>query len=325
MAVMVKRALVIIALLAASAFALPAAAQTYPTKPIRLLVGFPPGGGADIVARILTPELAESLQQQIVIDNRAGAGSAIASEIAAKAVADGYTLLLVSSAHAINAGLPRKLSYDALNDFAGVALVAGAPLVLVTNPALPVKSVTELIELARAKPGQLNFGSSGSGGTSHLAGELLKWMAKVNLTHVPYKGAPQALVDVISGQVQLLFPSLPTTLPQIKAGRVKAIAVTSARRAATLPEIPTVAESGVPAYEATNWYGMLAPAGTAKSIVQKLNGAVLRALRTAEVNDAIVRQGAEPLPSTPADFERYLKSEIAKWTTVIRQAGVRAD
>lgn len=319
------RSLVITTLLAVCAFAPPAAAQTYPSKPIRLLVGFPPGGGADIVARILIPELAESLQQQIVIDNRAGAGSAIASEIAAKAVADGYTLLLVSSAHAINAGLPRKLSYDALTDFAGVALVAGAPLVLVIYPGLPVKSVTELIELARAKPGQLNFGSSGSGGTSHLAGELLKTMAKVNLTHVPYKGAPQALVDVISGQVQLLFPSLPTTFPQIKAGRVKALAVTSAKRATTLPEIPTVAESGVPGYEATNWYGMLAPAGTPQSIVQKLNGAVLRALRTAEVNDALIRQGAEPLPSTPADFERYLKSEIAKWTTVIRQAGVRAD
>ena len=319
------RSLVITTLLVVCACATPAAAQTYPSKPIRLLVGFPPGGGADIVARILMPELAESLQQQIVIDNRAGAGSAIASEIAAKAVADGYTLLLVSSAHAINAGLPRKLSYDALTDFAGVALVAAAPLVLVIYPGLPVKSVTELIELARAKPGQLNFGSSGSGGTSHLAGELLKSMAKINLTHVPYKGAPQALVDVISGQVQLLFPSLPTTLPQIKAGRVKALAVTSAKRATTLPEIPTVAESGVPGYEATNWYGMLAPAGTPQSIVQKLNGAVLRALRTADVNDALVRQGAEPLPSTPADFERYLKSEIAKWTTVIRQAGVRAD
>ena len=322
---MTTRALVSISWVAMCALLPAASAQTYPTKPIRVLVGFPPGGGADIVARILTPKLAENLQQPIVIDNRAGAGSAIASEITAKAVPDGYTLVLISSAHAINAGLPKKLSYDALNDFAGVALVAAAPLVLVIHPGLPVKSVSELIDLARAKPGELNFGSSGSGGTSHLAGELLKRMGKINLTHVPYKGAPQALADVISGQVQLLFPSLPTTLPQIKAGRVKAIAVTSARRIAALPDVPTVAESGVPGYEATNWYGVLAPAGTPKPVVDKLNGAIVETLHSADVTEAIVRQGAEPLRSTPAEFERYLKSEISKWTTVIQKAGVRSD
>ncbi len=318
--------LAIIALLIVPASVVPVGwAQVYPTKPIRMIVGFPVGGTADIVARILGQKLSERFQYQIVVDNRPGAGSAIASDITARAAPDGYTLLLISASHAVNAGFHAKLPYDPVKDFAAVTLVASAPLVLVANPSLPAKSVAELIEMARARPGQLNFASSGTGGSSHLAGELLKRMANIDLTHVPYKGAALALTDVISGQVQLLFPSLPTALPQIKAGRVKALAVTSTKRSAALPEIPTVAESGVAGYEATNWYGVLAPAATPKHIVAKLNAEILQALRSTDVTDAVSRQGADPLGTAPGEFENYLASEIAKWAKVIRDAGIRAD
>src|SRR3990172_7588234 len=294
-------------------------AQIYPARPIRLIVAFPPGGGADIVARIMGQKVGESVKQQIVIDNRPGAGGIIATEITAKAAPDGYTLFMHAiTNHTISASLYKKLPYDSVKDFAAVILVASAPIVLVANPSLPANSVTELIALARARPGQINFASSGSGGTTHLAGELLKFMANINLTHVPYKGGPLAMTDVISGQMQLLFFSLPGALPQIKAGRVKAIAVTSTKRSTAAPEIPTVAESGVAGYEAANWNGMLAPAATPKPIVGKLNAEMLRGLRSTDVIDAISRQGADPRGGTPEEFEGYLKSEIAKWTKVIR-------
>ncbi len=316
----------IVPLLTVAASILPAtAAQVYPTKPIRMLVGFPPGGAADIMARIVGQKLAESFQQQIVVDNRPGAGSAIASEMTARAAPDGYTLLMIGASHAVNAGLHKKLPYDPVKDFAAVIRVASAPVVLVANPSLPAQSVSELIEMARAKPGQLNFASGGSGSVTHLSGELLKLMANINLTHVPYKGGSLALADVISGQMPLLFFSLPGALPQIKAGRVKAIAVTSTKRSIAAPEIPTIAESGVAGYEATSWSGVLAPAATPKEIVGKLNAEILRALRSADVADAITRQGADPVGSTPGEFETYLKSEVAKWTKVIRDAGLRPD
>ena len=313
-------------LLIAATGALPVVrAQDYPVKPVRMIVGFPVGGTADIVARIVSQDLGTRLRHQFVVDNRPGAGSVIGSEITARAAPDGYTLLMISSSHAINAGFNKKLPYDPVRDFAAVTLVASAPNVLVVYPALPVKSVADLIELARAKPGQLNFASSGSGGSSHLSGELLKRMANIDLTHVPYKGAAPALTDVISGQVQLLFPSLPTVLTQIKAGRVRAIAVTSTKRSATLPDVATVAEAGVPGYEATNWYGLLAPAFTPKPVIGKLNAAILAALRTTEVADAFAGQGADAMGSTPGEFESYLKSEILEWTKVIRDAGVRIE
>ncbi|MBI4190325.1 MAG: tripartite tricarboxylate transporter substrate binding protein [Betaproteobacteria bacterium] len=316
----------VVSLLVAAASVVPATgAQVYPAKSIRLIVGFPPGGAVDIVARIVGQKLAERLGQQVVVDNRAGAGSVIASEITARAAPDGYTLLLIAAAHAVNAGFQKKLPYDPVKDFAAVMLVTSAPNVLVANPSFPAKSVTELIEIARARPGQLNFASGGSGTSAHLAGELLKQMAKIDLTHVPYKGAAPALTDVISGQIQLLFSSLPGALPQIKAGRVKAIAVTSTKRSGAAPEIPTVAESGVAGYEAANWNGMLAPAATPKPIVGKLNAEMLRVLRGTDVIDAISRQGADPRGGTPEEFEGYLKSEIAKWTKVIRDIGVRPE
>jgi tripartite-type tricarboxylate transporter receptor subunit TctC len=300
-------------------------AQGYPVKPVRMIVGFPVGGTADIVARIVGRRLGENLRHPIVVDNRPGAGSSIGSEITAKAAPDGYTLLMISSSHAINAGFHKKLPYDPVRDFAAISLVASAPNVLVVNPLLPVKSVSDLIELARAKPGRLNFGSSGAGGSSHLAGELLKRMANIDLIHVPYKGAVPALTDVISGQVQVLIPTLPTVLAQIHAGRVRAIAVTSLKRSPALPKIATVAESGIPGYEATNWYGVLAPASTPAPIVRRLHAGILEALRSGNVADELASQGADPLGTTPGEFESYLKSEIAKWVKVIRDAGLRSD
>ncbi len=324
---MIRRAcFAIVPLLAVAASVLPVTwAQVYPTKPIRMIVGFPVGGAVDIIGRIIGQNVGESVKQQIVVDNRAGAGSVIASDLTAKAAPDGYTVLLIAASHAVNVGFHKKLPYDPVKDFAAVVLVASAPNVLVAHPSLPVKTVTELIEMARAKPGQLDFASGGRGSLTHLAGELLKLMANISLTHVPYKGAAPALTDVISGQMQLLFSSLPAALAQIKAGRVRAIAVTSIKRSGAAPEVPTVAESGLAGYEATNWYGMLAPAATPRQIVGKLNAEILQALHNPDVAQAISRQGADPLGSTPGDFEIYLKSEIAKWTKVIRAAGLHPD
>lgn len=314
-------------LLAVVASASPATwAQDYPTRPVRIIVGFAAGGVTDIMARIVGQKLGESFGQQFVIDNRPGAGSAIASEITAKAAPDGYTLLMIGTSFAINAGVYKKLSYDPVKDFAAVILVSSAPQVLVANLSLPAKSVTELIDLARAKPGQLNFASSGNGSTSHLAGELLKTMANINLTHVPYKGGSAVMMtDVMSGRMELLFLSLPGALPQIKAGRVRAIAVTSTKRSSAAPDVPSFAESGVPGYEATSWNGIVAPAAIPKQIVVKLNAEILRMLRRSEVIDAITRQGADPLGSTPAEFDAYLKTEVAKWKKLIGSSAVQLD
>jgi tripartite-type tricarboxylate transporter receptor subunit TctC len=311
--------------LLAMAAALPVHAQTYPARPIRMLVGFPPNGAADIIARIVGRRLGEALGQQVVIDNRPGAGSALASEITAKAAPDGYTLLMASSSHAANAALYQKLPYDPIADFAAVILTASAAQAFVANPSLPVKSASDVIQLAREKPGQLNYATGGTGSTTHLAGELFIRMANIRLTHVPYKGAAPALAAVLAGEVPLMFGSLPGTLAQIRAGRVRPIGVTSAKRSPSAPEIPTLAESGIPGYEATNWYGILAPRGTPASIVNHLNTEVLRLLHTPEVAEAVTRQGADPLGSTPAEFESYMKSEIAKWTRVVREAGIRAN
>jgi tripartite-type tricarboxylate transporter receptor subunit TctC len=313
-------------LAAVASVAYPACAQDYPTRPVRIVVGFAAGGVTDIMARIVGQKLGETFRHQFVIDNRPGAGSGIASEIAAKAAPDGYTLLMIGTSFAINAGLYKKLQYDPVRDFSGVILVSSAPQVLIANVSLPAKSVAELIDLARAKPGQLNFASSGTGSTSHLAGELLKSMANINLTHVPYKGGSSVMMtDVISGRMELLFLSLPGALPQMKAGRVKAIAVTSTRRSGAAPDVPTFAESGLAGYEATSWNGLLVPAATPKHIIGKLNAEIRRMLRSADVIDAIVRQGADPLGSTPGEFDSYVKTEIAKWKKLIIASGAQVD
>ena len=321
------RVAVVSALFGLGAVAAPANAQSaaYPTKPIRMLVGFPVGGGADVAARVLGPRMSEGLGQQIIVDNRPGAGSAIASEIAAKATPDGHTLVSIGSSHAVNAALYPQLPYKPAADFSAIVLVATSPVVITANPAVPAKTLEELIALARARPGQLNYGSAGVNGINHLAAELLKRTANFDITLVPYKGAAQALPALIAGEVQLMFATLPGSIDQIRTGRIRAIAVTSAKRSNAAPDIPTVAESGVPGYEASSWFAFLAPAGTPKSIVTQLNTEAMKTLQTREVRDVLLRQGMDATGSTPGEADAYLRAEIAKWTRVVREAGIRAD
>lgn len=297
----------------------------YPSKPIRMLVGFPVGGGADVAARAIGPRMGEFLGQQIIVDNRPGAGSSIASEIAAKATPDGYTLVSIGSSHAVNAALYPKLPYAPAAGFSAVVLVATAPVTITANMAVPAKNLKELTALAKSRPGQLNYGSAGVNGINHLAAELLKRSANFDITLVPYKGVAQALPALIAGEVQLMFASLPGSIDQIRAGRIRAIAVTSIKRSNAAPDIPTVSESGVPGYEASSWFGILAPAGTPKDIVARLNADAMKAIRVREVNDLLVRQGMDPAGSTPAEFDAYLRTEIAKWTRVVREAGIKAN
>ena len=302
-----------------------AADAPYPTKPIRMLVGFPVGGGADVAARVLGMPMSESLGQQIVIDNRPGAGSAIASEIAAKATPDGHTLVSIGSSHAVNAALYPALPYKPAADFSAITIAARSPVVITANPAVPAKTLKELIALGKARPGQLNYGSAGVNGINHLAAELLKRMAGFDITLVPYKGVAQALPAVMAGEVQLMFATLPGSIGQVKAGRIRAIAVTSARRSSAAPDIPTVAESGVPGYEAASWFAFLAPVATPKRIVARLNAEALRALARPDVSESLTRQGMDPAGTTPAEADAYLRAEIAKWTRVVKEAGIKAQ
>ena len=302
-----------------------AAQLSYPTKPIRIIVGFPPSGSADIFARLVGQKLTEAWQEQVVIDNRPGAGSTIGSEIAARATPDGYTLMVVSASYATSAGLYGKLNYDPVNSFAPISLIASTPNLLLAHPSVPAKSARELIALAKSSPGKFNLGSSGTGSITHLSGVLFTDMAGIKVVHVPYKGGGPSLTDLVGGQIHLLFLSLPASMGQIKAGRVKALGVSSAKRSRALPDVPTIAESGVAGYEATNWYGILAPAGSPGPIITRLNKQIAEILRSSEVADSIATQGAEAEGSTPDHFRTYLKSEITKWTKVIRDAGLRAQ
>jgi tripartite-type tricarboxylate transporter receptor subunit TctC len=302
-----------------------ATTQSYPSKPIRMLVGFPTGGGADVAARAIAPRMSEGLGQQIVIDNRPGAGSAIASEIVAKAVPDGHTLVMIGSSHAVNAALYPKLPFKPADGFNAVVLVATAPVAITAHPSTGVRNVKELIALAKAKPGELNYGSAAVNGINHLAAELFKRSAGVDITLVPYKGVAQALPAVMAGEVQLMFSSLPGAVAAIRNGKIVPIAVTSAKRSQAAPDIPTVSESGVPGFEASSWFGILAPAGTPKNIITRLNGEALKAVRLKEIQDVMIRLGMDPTGTTPAEFDAYLRSEIAKWTRVAREAGIKAD
>jgi tripartite-type tricarboxylate transporter receptor subunit TctC len=302
-----------------------AAAQPYPTKPIRMLVGFPTGGGADVAARAIAPRMSESLGQQIVIDNRPGAGSAIASEIVAKAVPDGHTLVMIGSSHAVNGALYPKLPFNSADGFNAVVLVATAPVVITAHPAIGARNVKDLIALAKAKPGQLNYGSAGVNGINHLAAELFKRTVNVDITLVPYKGVAQAVPAIMAGEVQLMFSSLPGAITAIRSGRIVALAVTSAKRSHAAPEIPTVSESGVPGFEASSWFGILAPAGTPRNIITRLNAEALKVVQMKDIQDLMIRQGMDPTGTTPAEFDAYLRSEIAKWTRVAREANIKAD
>jgi tripartite-type tricarboxylate transporter receptor subunit TctC len=301
-------------------------AQGYPAKPIRIVVPFTPGGTTDVLARAIGQKLTASWTQPVVVDNRPGAAGNIGSEVVAKAAPDGYTLLMGTvSTHGINPGLYSKLPYDPVKDFAPVTLVAKVPNILVLHPSVPASSVTELIAHAKAKPGQLNFASSGNGTSIHLSGELFKTMAGVQMTHVPYKGSAPALTDLLGGQVSLMFDNMPTALPHVKAGRLKALAVTSAKRSPAIPQLPTMAEAGLPGFEATSWFGVLAPAATPKEIVGKLNGEIVRILKTPEVRAQLSGQGAEPVGDTPEEFAAHIKAEMAKWAKVVKESGARID
>lgn len=302
------------------------AATDYPLKPIRLVVPFPPGGGADALARLVMPRVAQALGQTIVIDNRPGAGGNVGAEAVAHAAPDGYTLLYgTNGTHAINAALYRSLPFDPQRDFAPVARLTEIATLLVVHPQLPVRDVAELIRHARAHPGQLNFASAGNGTTSHLAGEMLRAQAGIELVHVPYRGGAAAMTDLIAGQVQLMIDVMPNAWPQAQAGRVRALAVGGAQRFAGTPDIPTVAEAGLRGFDASAWDGLFAPAGTPEPIVARLNAAVRQALADPEVVQTLRARGAQPVPGTPEEFGRFVRASAAAWAAAVRAAGAKID
>ena len=301
-------------------------AQSYPTKPVRLIVPFAPGGGSDLVARTVAAKLTEALGQTVLVDNRAGAAGNIGTEIAGKAPPDGYVLLLGSAGPlTINPGLYAKLPFDPARDFAPVSLATIMPFLLAVHPALPVKSVKELIALAKARPDQLNYGSPGNGSTTHLANELLKSVTGMRIAHVPYKGVAPAATDLISGQIQMMSGDLSTLLPYQRSGRMRGLAVTGARRTALLPDMPTVAESEVPGYEASGWFGVLAPAGTPQAIVGRLNGAMVKGLAAGDARERLAAFGGDVAAGTPREFADHIRTETAKWGKVIKTIGLKAE
>jgi len=303
-----------------------AGAQEYPTKPIRLVITYPPGGNTDLVGRALALKLGEFMGQQVVVDNRGGAGGVLGSMITAQSAPDGYTIMLGTSAGmVINPLLSRKLTYDPVRDFAPVSMVVIVPQLLVINPQLPVKNVRELIAFAKAKPGYLNAGSSGVGTPNHFGTELLKWLAGVDIVHVPYKGGAPALTDLLGGQIQMAFSSVPAVLPHIKAGRLVALGVGSAKRSPALPNIPTIAEAGVPGYEYTTWYGIFAPAKTPRTLIARLNTEIVKAMETPDIKDRFTALGGDPDPGTPEELRAYMANESAKWAKIIKAANIRVE
>jgi tripartite-type tricarboxylate transporter receptor subunit TctC len=302
------------------------AADVYPSKAIRMVVPFPPGGTTDILARVAGQKLTEALGQQVIIDNRAGAGGNIGTELVAKSPPDGYTLLTdPGSTLTINPSLFSKLPFDTLKDFAPVTILAAVPNVLVVHPSLPVKNVKELIALAKSKPGQLNYASTGAGQSTHLSMELFKTLAGVDIAHIPYKGSSPALTDLLGGQVPMMFDNMPSSLPHVKAGKLRALAVSTLKRSPALPQLPTVAESGLPGFEVSVWFAVLAPAGTPREIVQRLNGALVKALQSPDVKQRLADQGAEPVGNTPEQFTAVLQRDLVKWAKVVKDANVKLD
>jgi len=317
-----RKTLVILALLF-TPFAF--AQDSYPSRPIKLIVPFPPGGATDIVGRLMAQKLQEALGQPVVVENKAGAGSNIGSEQVAKAAPDGYTLLLGTIANATNMSIYKNMPYDTLRDFAPVTQTMAAPSVLVVTNALPANNLKELITLAKVQPGKLSFASSGAGGSPHLAGELLKLRAGIDLIHVPYKGAAPALVDVVSGVVSMGFKTALSAIPHMQSGKLKPLAVAATRRLAQIPNVPTMAEAGLPDFEVSSWNGVLAPARTPPEVIARLNQELVRILATQDVKDRFAAQAAEPVGSTPEQFRAYIRSEIDKWAQVVRASGAKID
>jgi len=313
-------ALVSLLVLCAEAFA-----QGFPSRPIRVVVPFPPGGGTDVVARTVAPRMSELLGQPIVVENRAGAGGNIGTEYVARAAPDGHTLLVASAATAINTTLTKNLSWDLLKDFAPVVLLVHNQSLLAVHPSVPVTSVKELIALAQAKPGQVTYASYGNGSSAHLIAELFKMMAGVDLLHVPYKGAAPAVNDLVGGQVNVIFADVAVILPHVKSGKARALGIGSAKRFDGLPEVPTIAEAGVPGFEAGGFLGLAAPAGTPPAVIATLNGAAVKALAAPEVHERLLALASPPVGDTPEEFARFLREQVAKWARVIRAGNIRAD
>lgn len=301
-----------------------AAAPAYPERPVRLIVGFPPGGAADILGRIAAQRLTEAFGQQVVVDNRGGAGGLIATETAAKATPDGYTLFFTSIPHVINPHLYKKVTYDAVKDFVPVVQFVAVPLMMAFHPALPVKSVKELIAVAKSKPGQINYGSGGSGSSSHLAMELFKSMAGVDLVHIPYKGVGPMITDMLAGQVRLTISSAVPLSPQVKIGKLRGLAVTSPKRSPSFPNLPAIADT-VPGYEVVNWFGVVAPAGTARAVVTRINRELNAALASPALRERLASQGADVVGGTPEDFGKVIRSDFAKWGKVVKASGAKVD
>lgn len=313
---------------AAALLALPApvSAQNFPVRSVRMIVPFPPGGGNDIVGRVLAQQLSDQLGQQVIVDNRGGAAGIVGAEIAARAAPDGYTLMLGGIASlAINPGLQRKLPYDPLRDFTAISLVGTGSNVLATHPSLPIRTVRQLIDYAKGRPGELSFASAGIGSSNHLAGELFRTMSGVQIVHVPYKGSGPAMAELLAGQVAISFAAISGVLPYLKDNRLRALAVTGAKRSAIAPDIPTVSESGLPGFEVVNWYSVVAPAATPLPLVQRLNAEVVKAIAAQEVRKRFFAVGVDAESSTPAEYAAYNRNELEKWAKVIRAAGARPE
>jgi len=304
----------------------PAPAQTYPVKPVRMVIGFPPGGGTDIIGRIVAQKLSESLGQQVVVDNRGGASGQLAAEVVARSAPDGYTLMMAHiAAMSILPSLVAKLPYDPLKDFAPITLAAIGPNLLVVHPSVPVKTVKELVALARSRPGQLTYASPGAGTVQHLAGELFKLQAKVDILHVPYRGSGQSIVDLVAGQVHMNFDAIPPVINHVRNGKLRAIAVTSAKRFTLLPEIPTVGEAGIEGFDMSTWWGLVAPAATPRDIINRLSTETVKLLRQPDVKERIAGVGAEPVGNTPEEFAAFIRSEMEIYARIVKAAGIKAE
>ena len=319
------RVIVTAALIATAQFSTPASGQAYPSKPIRMLVGFPPGGTSDILARSLAGKLTETLGQPVVVENRAGAGGNIAAEQVAKSAPDGYTVMMATTSLAISQSLYSKLNYDLLRDLTGVTQAANYTNLLVVHPAQPINSVTDLIAAARAKPGAFSYGSAGNGTPPHMTGELFKVYTGVSMQHVPYKGGAPAIADLLGGQIPVLFDNVPPLLGHVKSGKMRPLAVTSLRRIEVLKDVPTLDEAGLKGFDSVGWNGVLAPTGTPREAVVKLSEAINQVLRIPEIRNGLITQGAEPLGTTPDEFTAWVRNEVQKWAKVVKQSGAKVD